>query len=163
MTDLPATADLCDDHDDEVTVLDNVFRSLGGRDRMAGTAVTLKLFEDNSLVREAVAEDGTGKVLVVDAGGSRRRAVVGDQLAAKAAANGWSGILVYGAVRDAAILAETDLAIHALGTNPRKTEKRGLGDRDVEVTFCGATIRPGAWVSADLDGVLVAARDLRSS
>jgi len=157
---IPATADLCDDHDDEVKVLDNVFRSLGGRDQMAGTAVTLKLFEDNSLVREAVAEEGAGKVLVIDAGGSRRRAVVGDQLAAKAAANGWSGILVYGAVRDVAILAETDLAIHALGTNPRKTEKRGLGDRDVAVTFCGATIRPGDWVCADRDGVLVAERDL---
>ncbi|MEZ5246995.1 MAG: ribonuclease E activity regulator RraA [Acidimicrobiales bacterium] len=160
MDDLPATADLCDDHDDELTVLDDVFRSLGGRDRMAGTAVTLKIFEDNSLVREAVAEDGTGKVLVIDAGGSRRRAVVGDQLAATASANGWSGILVYGAVRDAAILAETDLAVHALGTNPRKTEKRGLGDRDVVVTFCGATIRPGDWIVADLDGVLVAERDL---
>ncbi len=163
MTDFPTTADLCDDHDDEVTVLDNVFRSLGGRDQMAGAAVTLKLFEDNSLVREAVAEDGTGKVLVIDAGGSRRRAVVGDQLAAKAAANGWSGVLVFGAVRDAAILAETDLAIHALGTNPRKTEKRGLGDRDVDVTFCGATIKPGDWVCADLDGVLVAERDPRAN
>lgn len=158
--DLPATADLCDDHDAEVTVLDNVFRSLGGRDRMAGFAVTLKIFEDNSLVREAVAEDGAGKVLVIDAGGSRRRAVVGDQLAATACANGWSGILVYGAVRDAAILGETDLAIHALGTNPRKTEKRGQGDRDVSVTFCGGTIRPGDWIAADLDGVLVAERDL---
>lgn len=157
---IPATADLCDDHDDDVVVFDNVFRSLGGRDQMAGTAVTLKLFEDNSLVREAVAEDGDGKVLVIDAGGSRRRAVVGDQLAAKAAANGWSGILVYGAVRDAAILAETDLAVHALGTNPRKTEKRGLGDRDVDVTFCGATVRPGDWICADVDGVLVAERDL---
>lgn len=156
----PATADLCDEHDAEVTVLDNVFRSLGGRDQMTGIAMTLKIFEDNSLVREAVAENGHGKVLVVDAGGSRRRAVVGDQLAATACANGWSGILVYGAVRDAAILAETDLAVHALGTNPRKTEKRGLGDRDVVVTFCGATIRPGDWIAADLDGVLVAERDL---
>ena len=160
---LPATADLCDDHDDELTVLDNVFRSLGGRDAMAGTAVTLKIFEDNSLVREAVAEDGAGKVLVIDAGGSRRRAVVGDQLAATASENGWSGILVYGAVRDAAILAETDLAVHALGTNPRRTDKRGLGDRDVVVAFCGATIRPGDWVAADLDGVLVAERDLTTS
>ena len=157
-SDLPATADLCDDHDDEVAILDNVFRSLGGRDQMAGTAVTLKLFEDNSLVREAVAEDGVGKVLVVDAGGSRRRAVVGDQLAATASDNGWSGILVYGAVRDSAILAKTDLAIHALGTNPRKTKKRNLGDRDVDVTFCGATIRSGDWICADLDGVLVADR-----
>ena len=160
MDDLPATADLCDDHDAELTVLDDVFRSLGGRDAMAGTAVTLKIFEDNTLVREAVAEDGTGRVLVIDDGGSRRRAVVGDQLAATASANGWSGILVYGAVRDAAILAGTDLAIHALGTNPRKTDKRGIGDRDVAVTFCGATIRPGDWVVADLDGVLVADRDL---
>lgn len=156
----PATADICDDHDDEVTVLDGGFQSLGGRHAMAGTAVTLKLFEDNSLVREAVAEDGTGKVLVIDAGGGRRRAVVGDQLAAKAAANGWSGILVYGVVRDRAILRETDLAVHALGTNPRKTEKRGVGDRDVVVSFGGATIRPGDWICADLDGVLVADRPL---
>ncbi|MEZ5166013.1 MAG: ribonuclease E activity regulator RraA [Acidimicrobiales bacterium] len=123
---------------------------------MAGLAVTLKLFEDNSLVRDAVAEDGAGRVLVIDGRGSRRRAVVGDQLAAKAAANGWSGVLVFGVVRDSAILAATDLAIHALGTNPRKTEKRGLGDRDVPVSFAGATIRPGDWVCADLDGVLVA-------
>jgi regulator of ribonuclease activity A len=159
---IPATADLCDEHDDEIIVLDNVFRSYGGRARMAGTAVTLKLFEDNSLVREAVTKDGNGKVLVVDAGGSRRRAVVGDQLAAKAAANGWSGILVYGAVRDAAILAETDLAVYALGTNPRKTEKRGIGDRDVEVSFCGGTIPPGTWIYADTDGVILATRD-RSS
>jgi regulator of ribonuclease activity A len=86
--------------------------------------------------------------------------VVGDQLAATASANGWSGILVYGAVRDAAVLAETVIAIHALGTNPRKTEKRGVGDRDVVVTFCGATIRPGDWIVADLDGVVVAERDL---
>jgi regulator of ribonuclease activity A len=156
----PATADICDTHDGEVTVLDNVFRSLGGRDTMAGTAVTLKIFEDNSLVREAVADDGTGKVLVIDAGGSRRCAVVGDQLAAKAAAHGWSGVLVHGAVRDAAIVATIDIAVHALGTNPRSTEKRGLGDRDVDVTFCGATIRPGDWICADADGVLVADRPL---
>ena len=155
-TEPPATADICDDHDADVVVLDPVFRSLGGRHAMAGTAVTLKLFEDNSLVREAVAEDGTGKVLVVDAGGSTRRAVVGDNLAATAAANGWSGILVYGAVRDAAILTTIDLAVHALATVPRKTEKRGIGDRDVAVRFAGACIAPGDWVVADLDGVLTA-------
>lgn len=160
MSEFPATADVCDAHDADVTVLDQAFVSLGGRDRMAGAAVTLKLFEDNSLVREAVAEDGHGKVLVVDAGGSRRRAVVGDQLAAKAAANGWSGILVHGAVRDTAMLATIDIAIHALGTNPRKTEKRGIGDREIPVRFGGATIRPGDWVCADRDGVLVADQPL---
>jgi regulator of ribonuclease activity A len=153
--DLPATADICDDHDSEVVVLDPVFRSYGGRAAMAGTAVTLELFEDNSLVRDAVAEDGRGRVLVVDAGGSSRRAVVGDNLAAQAADNGWSGILVFGAVRDAAILATIDLAVHALGTNPRRTEKRGVGDRDVAVRFAGAEINPGDTVVADLDGVLV--------
>ncbi len=156
----PATADICDDHAADVAVFDNVFRSLGGRATMAGAAVTLRLFEDNSLVRDTLGEDGTGKVLVVDGGGSRRRAVVGDQLAAIAAANGWSGILVYGAVRDAATLATIDLAIHALGTDPRRTDKHGLGDRDVEVAFAGATVRPGDWVCADADGVLVADRPL---
>lgn len=157
---LPATADICDDHDDEVVVLDPVFRSIGGRHAMAGTAVTLRLFEDNSLVRDAVAEDGTGKVLVVDAGGSLRRAVVGDNLATRAAENGWSGILVYGAVRDAEVLGTIDLAVHALGTVPRRTEKKGVGDRDVIVRFAGAEIHPGNWVAADLDGVLVAAHEL---
>lgn len=156
----PATADICDGHDDEVVVLDRPFRSLGGRHRMAGPAVTLRLFEDNSLVRDAVAEAGEGRVLVIDGGGSLRRAVVGDNLARQAADNGWSGILVHGAVRDAAILATIDLAIHAVGTSPRRTEKRGLGDREVAVTFCGATIRPGDWVVADEDGVLVAERAL---
>lgn len=155
LPDIPATADICDAHDD-LTVLSAVFGSYGGRAAMAGTAVTLTLFEDNSLVREAVAEDGTGKVLVVDAGGSLRRAVVGDNLAAQAAASGWSGILVYGAVRDVAILATIDLAVHALGTNPRKTVKRGHGDRDHPVTFAGHTIRPGNWICGDADGILVA-------
>ncbi len=153
---LPATADICDDHDDEVVVFDNVFVSFGGRAAMAGTAVTLEVFEDNSLVREAVAEPGEGRVLVVDGGGSRRRALVGDDLAGQAAANGWSGILVHGVVRDSAILATIDIAVHALGTNPRRTDKRGIGDRGGTVTFCGATINPGDWVVADADGVLVA-------
>jgi regulator of ribonuclease activity A len=155
-----ATADICDEHDAEVQVLDGVFSPLGGRTTMAGRAVTLKLFEDNTLVRDAVGEPGEGKVLVIDAGGSLRRAVLGDNLAATAAANGWSGILVYGAVRDRAILATIDLAVHALGTNPRRTEKRGQGDRDVAVSFAGATIRPGDWVVADADGVVVSPRPL---
>lgn len=150
-----ATADLCDDHDDTVTVLDPGFVSLGGRHDMAGAAVTLRLFEDNSLVRDAVAEAGKGRVLVIDAGGSLRRAVVGDNLAAQAAANGWSGIVVNGAVRDAAILGGIDLAVHALGTNPLRTEKRGIGDRDVVVRFAGAEIRPGDQVVADLDGIII--------
>lgn len=150
-----ATADICDDHDDAVVVLDPGFVSLGGRHEMAGEAVTLRLFEDNSLVRDAVAEEGLGRVLVIDAGGSLRRAVVGDNLAAQAAANGWSGILVNGAVRDAAILAGIDLAVHALGTNPRRTEKHGQGDRDVTVHFGSADIHPGDRIVADLDGILV--------
>ena len=153
-------ADLCDAHDDEVTVLDPIFRSLGGRDWMAGDVVTLKLFEDNSLVRTAVDESGGGRVLVVDAGGSLRRSVVGDNLAAKAAANGWAGILVFGAVRDSAILATIDLAVHALGTCPRKTEKRGVGDRDIPVRFAGATIELGYCIAAETDGVIVARRPL---
>lgn len=153
-------ADLCDAHGEEVTVADPIFRSLGGRHWMAGEAVTLKLFEDNSLVREAVDEPGTGRVLVIDAGGSLRRSVVGDNLAAKAASNGWCGILVFGAVRDTAVLSTIDVAIHALGTCPRKTEKRGIGDRDVVVRFAGVSIAPGDWVAADTDGVIVAHQPL---
>jgi regulator of ribonuclease activity A len=152
--DIPATADICDAHDDAV-VLTERYRSLGGRSAMTGTAVTLKVFEDNSLVRDAVAEHGSGMVLVVDGGGSLRRSLVGGNVAAEAAANDWAGILVHGAVRDTDELRTTDLAVHALGTCPRKTDKRGVGERDVAVTFAGATIRPGDRIYADLDGVVV--------
>lgn len=149
------TSDVCDDHDDTVAILTERFVSLGGRGGIAGVAVTLKVFEDNSMVKDAVTEPGAGRVLVVDGGGSLRRSLVGGNVAAEAAANGWAGFVIRGAVRDTLELQATDIGVFALGTAPRKTEKLGIGDRDVAVTFAGVTIRPGDHVYADHDGVVV--------
>lgn len=154
------TADLFDAHGEACRVLEPALRSLGGRARFGGAVVTLKLHEDNSLVRDALGEAGEGRVLVVDGGGSLRCALVGDRLAAKGVENGWAGIVVWGCVRDAAILRTLDIGCMALATNPAKSVKRGQGLRDVPVTFLGATVAPGDWLYADEDGVLVAPRRL---
>ncbi|MGD2133068.1 MAG: ribonuclease E activity regulator RraA [Maricaulaceae bacterium] len=147
--------DVCDALGERARVLDPVFRDFGGRMRFAGPVSTVKCFEDNSKVKEAVNEQGEGRVLVVDGGGAVRRSLVGGDLASTAAGNGWAGLVVYGAVRDADELCEAFLGIKALGLIPVKTEKRGLGDRDVAVTFAGQTIRPGDVLYADADGIVV--------
>lgn len=151
-----STCDLCDRFEDRVRVLDLPLRDYGGRIAFAGRVSTVKALEDNSLVREAVAEPGEGRVLVIDGGGSLRRAMLGDMLAEKAVANGWSGVLVHGAIRDSVALARLDLGVKALGTCPLKTDKRGQGLRDVPVRFGGVEIRPGDWLAADEDGVILA-------
>lgn len=148
------TADLCDEHPD-AEVLELAFVSYGAVPGFDGPAVTVALYEDNSLVGETLREPGEGRVLVVDGGGSRRRALVGDNLAQRAVDNGWAGIVVHGCIRDAQQIAGIGVGIKALGTNPRKTEKRGEGRRDIPVRFGGVTIRPGDHVYADLDGVVV--------
>lgn len=153
------TPDLCDDHPD-VHVVDPVFRSYGGRAAFHGRIVTIYCFEDNSRVRELANTPGEGRVIVVDGGGSVRRALLGDQIAAAAARNGWSGLLIHGAVRDVDALAETDLGVQALASHPMKTDKRGLGDVDVAVTFAGVTFVPGEWLYADRNGVIVSPRSL---
>ncbi|MCE9666030.1 ribonuclease E activity regulator RraA [Halomonas sp. M5N1S17] len=149
------TPDICDAHP-EVQVLDPIFVNFGGREAFCGPVRTVKCFEDNSLVKEAVAEPGDGAVLVVDAGGSHRCAMLGDMVAEQAVDNGWSGVVLYGCVRDVDVLAETDLGVQALGTHPRKSEKRGEGQRDVPVTFAGVTLKPGQWLYADNNGIVVA-------
>ncbi len=154
------TADLCDQYGDELEICEPLFQSYGGRMRFAGAIATIKCFEDNSRVRDLVAERGAGRVLVIDAGGSKRRAVLGDVLAQKAVDNGWSGAVVYGCVRDAAELARMPLGVRALGTLPLKTDKRDEGQRDLVVRFAGATFRPGDWLYADEDGIIVARRPL---
>jgi regulator of ribonuclease activity A len=154
------TADLCDRYCAELQILEPGFRSYGGRRRFAGPASTVKCHEDNSRVREAVGEPGRGRVLVVDGGGSHRCALLGDLLARQAADNGWSGVLIHGCVRDAADLAGFDLGVLALATLPRRSERKGAGQRDVPVEFAGARIRPGDYVYADEDGVIVAPRAL---
>lgn len=156
-----STCDLCDAHkadtDGEFRVLPPVFGHFGGRRRFAGPASTVKCFEDNALVKEAVDSPGEGRVLVVDGGGSLRRALVGGNLAAAAAKNGWAGVLVDGAVRDADELAAADVGIAARALMPMPTVKRNEGQRDVAVQVAGVWVRPGDWVYADGDGIVVAA------
>jgi len=155
------TADLCDGHEDQIRsgqlrVVTPMFHSFGGRPRFSGQIATLKLFEDNSFVRKALEEAGNGRVLVIDGGGSLRRAVVGDQLAALAVKNGWSGIVAYACIRDAEAIARMDIGLIALGKHPRKTDKKNVGEADIAVTFGNVTFKPGEWLYADTDGVLVA-------
>ncbi|WP_444901673.1 ribonuclease E activity regulator RraA [Microbulbifer sp. SSSA007] len=155
-----STPDLCDAHGDEVRVVEPMFVNYGGRERFGGKIVTIKCFEDNSLVRELVTEPGQGKVLVVDAGGSMRRACLGDMLAEKAVANGWEGIVMYGCIRDVDEISALDLGVQALGTHPMKTEKKGIGERDLAVTFGGATFHPGEYLYADNNGIIIAGKSL---
>ena len=148
------TPDLCDAYPD-VAVVEPMFTNFGGHDSFGGEIVTVKCFEDNSLVKDLVAQDGTGKVMIVDGGGSLRRAMLGDMLAEQAAQNSWQGIIIYGCVRDVDVLIQTALGIQALGSHPMKTEKRGVGEHNVPVTFGGVTFRPGEYVYADNNGIIV--------
>ncbi|MGL6530431.1 putative 4-hydroxy-4-methyl-2-oxoglutarate aldolase [Aeromonas hydrophila] len=152
--------DLCDEYGDALQVAEPLFQNFGGKALFHGQAVTLFCYEDNSLVRELVNRPGQGRVMVIDGGGSLRRALLGDQLAIKAAEQGWEGIVIYGAVRDVGTLATLALGVKALAPCPVKTEKRGQGELDAVVSFAGVTIHPGDYVYADLNGVLVSATRL---
>ncbi|TMR94624.1 ribonuclease E activity regulator RraA [Nonomuraea basaltis] len=149
------TADLYDEHGDQFDSCDLQLRQYGGRRAFAGTIATVRCHEDNALLRSVLAEPGDGRVLVVDGGGSLHTALMGDLIAGMAAANGWSGVVINGAVRDVAALRELDLGVKALGSNPRKSGKEGTGERDVPVAFGGATFHPGAELFGDDDGILV--------
>ncbi len=154
------TCDLCDAHEaklasGELHVLPPVFRSWGTRKAFAGPARTLKVHEDNVLVRAALETPGEGAVLVVDGGGSLRCALVGGNLGKLAAQNGWSGMLVHGCVRDSAELEACEVGIRALAAHPRRSVRRGLGECDLAVEIAGVTVRPGDWIYADADGILV--------
>ncbi len=152
--------DICDEFIDEISVLDPLFRDFGGTARFSGEVVTIKCFEDNSLVRDAVNSEGRGRVLVVDGGGSLRRALLGDLLAAKAVENGWQGLLINGCVRDVEILETIDLGVKALNSHPVKTDKRGKGQTGISVCFAGCTIQAGDYLYSDANGVVVAPRNL---
>jgi regulator of ribonuclease activity A len=153
------TADLCDAFP-EVEVAEPGLRDYGGRRRFGGPIRTLKVFEDNTLVRQALEQPGQGHVLVVDGGGSLRCALLGDVLAELAVKNGWAGVILYGALRDSEALGQLPLGVKALGTHPRKSHKRGEGQGQVPVRFLGVTFHPGHHVYGDADGLVVAARAL---
>ncbi len=148
------TADLYDRYGENLQICEPLFRDFGGRRAFSGQIATVKCFEDNSKVREAVFEPGEGRVLVVDAGGSLRCAMLGDMLAAKAVDNRWNGIIMYGLVRDSAELAGMPLGVKALGTHPRKSEKKNVGERERAVSFAGIRFVPGDYVYADEDGIV---------
>lgn len=157
-----ATCDLCDANEDKLAdgslaILPPVFDKFGKHLRFAGPVRTLKVFEDNVLVRAALETLGEGSVLVVDGGGSLRCALVGGNLGVLAQKNGWAGIIVNGCVRDSAELNECEVGIRALATHPRRSIRKGLGDKDLPVDIAGLTVRPGDWIYADEDGVLVSA------
>ena len=154
------TPDLCDEYPDLVQVVEPMFNNYGLHESFGGEIVTVKCFEDNSKVKELVDTDGKGKVMVVDGGGSMRHALLGDMLAEKAAKNGWEGLIIYGCIRDVDAIMETVLGVQALGTNPLKTDKRGLGDVNVTVKFGGVEFVPGQFVYADNNGVIVSPKAL---
>jgi len=150
-----ATTDISDAHP-ELPVCEPLFGDYGGKEKFFGPIRTLKIFEDNALVRSTLETPGKGAVLVVDGGGSIRCALVGGNLGVLAVKNGWAGIVVYGYVRDSEELSQQQVGIKALGAHPRKSEK-GLhsGHIDKVVSFAGVTFKPGAWLYADADGIVV--------
>lgn len=159
-----ATCDLCDAHEEDTSgafrVLPPVFKDYGAAGAFSGPVATVRCFEDNSRIREAVNSPGQGRVLVIEGGASVRRALVGGNLAAAAARNGWAGIVVDGAVRDAAELRAAGIGVKALALMPLRSVKRGEGQRDLAVTIQGVAVRPGDWLYADEDGVVVSATSL---
>lgn len=156
-----STCDLCDPHKadtgDAFRVLPPVFRSFGGQTAFAGPVRTVRCFEDNTSVKALLDTPGHGAVLVVDGGGSLRRALVGGNIAAAAAREGWAGVLVNGAVRDVAEMAATPVGLMARATMPMPSERRAPGEVDVPVQIEGVWVRPGDWLYADADGIVVTA------
>ncbi len=151
------TADLVDDIGADVRSCDLQFRQFGARTEVAGPISTVRCFQDNALVKSVLSEPGAGRVLVIDGGGSVHTALIGDVIAELARSNGWAGLVVHGAVRDAAALRRIDIGIKALGTNPRKSAKTGAGERDVVVSLGGVAFVPGDIAYSDDDGIVVVA------
>lgn len=156
------TADLCDGHEDELQIADPVLKNFGGRRAFHGPISTVKVFEDNSLVRDALESPGEGRVLVVDGGGSLRCALVGDSMARIAEDSGWAGMIIYGCIRDSAEIGRMSIGLKALSTNPKRSVKRGEGQWEVPVNFAGVTFRPGEYLYSDEDGLVIAARALHA-
>lgn len=153
------TADVVDDIGPDVRSCDVQFGQFGGRTEFAGPVTTVRCFQDNALLKSVLSETGGGGVLVIDGDGSLHTALVGDVIAELGRANGWAGLIINGAVRDAATLRTLNIGIKALGTNPRKSTKTGAGERDVVVSLGGIEFRPGDLVFSDDDGIVVVTPD----
>ena len=150
------TPDICDDFSDRLQILEPLFTEFGGKNKFSGEIVTIKCFEDNSLVKQTLGSAGHGKVLVVDGGGSKRCALLGDLLGAMAVENGWQGVLVNGCVRDVEILKGMNLGVRALRSYPLKSNKRNEGQLNVAVRFAGVGFKSGQYLYADENGMVVA-------
>ena len=155
-----ATADLYDEYEDKLQIATPMFNDYGGNLKFCGPASTVRVFEDNSLVRAALEEPGEGRVLVIDGGASLKCALLGDMLAELGKENDWVGIIVYGCIRDSAVIANIAIGIKALNTNPRKSVKNGTGERDVSVSFADVIISPGDYIYADEDGIVISGERL---
>jgi len=154
------TADLCDQYLDEISLLNIDFHSYGKKEMFHGEIITLKVYEDNSLVKKELQSNGKGKVLVVDGGGSKRCALVGDNLAQLAIDHEWSGVIIYGCIRDSAQINQMEVGIKAVGTCPIRSVKRNEGIKRQDLLIAGTKIKNGAYLYADADGILIASRQL---
>ena len=161
----PSTPDLCDEFEETIRIVDPSlgFRNFGGKTRFGGQVVTVKCFEDNSMVKQLAQTDGNGKVMVVDGGGSRRRALLGDQVALDCVKSGWEGVVIYGSIRDVDEIGELALGVQTLGPAPMKTIKRNEGQTEIPVTFGGVTFKHGDCVVCDSNGIVVNEKDLRNT
>ena len=154
------TTDLCDQYSDHISIAQPLFKDYGGVVQFHGPIVTVKVFEDNVLVKGTLEQNGQGGVLVVDGGGSNRCALLGDMLAGMAKDNGWAGILVNGCIRDSVQIKTINVGVKALNTHPLKSIKRGEGQKDIPVSFAGIDFVPGHFLYADEDGIVVSSTEL---
>ena len=154
------TPDLCDENLETVSAVAPIFNTYGGKSAFGGEIVTVKCFEDNTVVKARAAEDGAGKVMVVDGGGSMRCALVGDMIAANAMKNGWLGLIIYGCIRDVDAISILDIGIQALNSMPIRSVRENRGELNIEISFGGVTFKPGEYVYADNNGVIISPQSL---
>tara|TARA_B110000014_G_scaffold66436_1_gene45363 strand:- start:512 stop:1009 length:498 start_codon:yes stop_codon:yes gene_type:complete len=154
------TADLCDQYSDELIIIDQKFKSYGKESSFYGKISTVKCLNDNSKVKEVLSTNGCNKVLVVDGNGSTDCALLGDMLAEAAFMNNWSGIIINGCIRDSDVIAGISVGVFALSTIPIKSVKKGIGDVDIDISFMDVTFKPGHYIYADLDGIIISKKEL---
>nr|NIT14486.1 putative 4-hydroxy-4-methyl-2-oxoglutarate aldolase [Candidatus Dadabacteria bacterium] len=154
------TPDLCDKYPELIRVVGPLFKNYGGKSSFGGEIVTIKCHEDNSVVKQTAGTPGQGRVMVVDGGGSLKRALLGDLIASDAIKNGWDGFVIYGCIRDVDAISQMNLGVKALNSIPLKTEKKGIGELNIPVTFGGVTFNPGEYLYADNNGIIVSSKPL---
>ena len=154
------TADLCDHYSDDLIIIDQQFKSYGKENSFCGKIATIRCLNDNSKVKEILNTNGCNKVLVVDGNASTDCALLGDMLAEAAFMNNWSGIIVNGCIRDSDVIADIGIGVFALSTIPIKSVKKGIGDVDIDISFMDVTFKPGHYIYADLDGIIISKKEL---